>query len=143
MQSSSCSIALAAGPVVTPFSSPLPPLQIFTIAPPIALGLFDQDVSAKARLCIASLYHPSQARKGFNSRASLGPDVSSQLGACHKAPSCCVSAVSHRLSMPSYSTNPLSTNALIMVLYSNNPLSTDCSFSAIRVAVPECRSRSV
>lgn len=41
---------------------------IFTIAPPIALGLFDQDVSAKARLCIASLYHPSQARKGFNSR---------------------------------------------------------------------------
>ena len=41
-------------------------LQLFTGLPPLALGLFEQDVSADVRLANPSLYHYSQKNKGFN-----------------------------------------------------------------------------
>ena len=45
-----------------------PSLQLFTSLVPFALGVFNQDISAKVRLQRPSLYRPSQENKGFNSK---------------------------------------------------------------------------
>lgn len=40
--------------------------QLFTGLPPLALGLFEQDISADVHLANPSLYHYSQKNRGFN-----------------------------------------------------------------------------
>ena len=46
-------------------------LQLFTSLVPFALGVFNQDISAKVRLQRPSLYRPSQENKGFNSKVKV------------------------------------------------------------------------
>ena len=42
--------------------------QVFTILPPLALGLFDQNKIAQVRMADASLYKETQSKKTFSSK---------------------------------------------------------------------------
>lgn len=53
------------------FSHPICSFQVFTAAPPLAMGLFDKVCSSEARLTYPKLYKPSQNAQYFNFRVRV------------------------------------------------------------------------